>query len=91
MKKSRSDLVHGDKNGVLVSREDLAERCSSIEPGKEQLYEINAKKPLQRKLVFLEFLLSRPAPNIYSGRKRSNNYRYIKYNRASSNITITRA
>jgi len=83
MKKSRSKLVHGDKNCILVSREDLAERCSSIEPGTEKLYEINAKKPVQRKSDFLEFLLSRPAPNNYSGRKRSDKYRYITFIRAS--------
>ena len=78
MKKRPSDLVHGNKNGILVSREDLVERGSSNGSDKEQLYEINAKKPLQRNSVFLEFLLSRPAPNSYGGRKRSDKYRYIK-------------
>ena len=78
MKKGHSDSTLRGKNCIRVSPEELAERCSTRESSKEQLYEINAQETLHRNPVFLEFLLNRPPPNINRDRKRGKNYRYVK-------------
>ena len=54
------------KHRIHVSQEELAERCSTGESNKEQLYNINSKETLHRDPAFLEFLLKRPAPFTYS-------------------------
>ena len=78
MKKGHSNSNLLGKNCIRVSPEELAERCSTRESNKEQLYIINAQESMHRKPVFLEFLNNRPAPDTNWGRKRSKNYRYVK-------------
>ena len=46
MKKGHSDSTLWGKNCIRVSTEELAERCSTRNSTKEQLYEINAQETI---------------------------------------------
>ena len=76
MKKGDSDSILLGKNCILVSPEELAEKCSTRNSNKEQLYEINAQETLHRNPVFLEFLINQASPNSKWDRKRSKKYRH---------------
>jgi hypothetical protein len=78
MKKDHSDSILWGKNCILVSPEELAEKCSTMDSNKEQLYEIKAQETLHRNPVFLEFLINQASPNTKWVRKRRKNYRYLK-------------
>jgi hypothetical protein len=58
MKKDQSDPPLLGKYCVLISPEELAEKCSKNN-SKKQLYEIKAQETLHRNPIFLEFLINR--------------------------------
>lgn len=77
MKKGHFDSILLGKNCILVSPEELAEKCSTRNSNNEQLYEINAQETLHRNPVFLEFLINRASPNTKWDRQQSKNYRFL--------------
>ena len=77
MKKGHYNSTLWGKNCILVSSEELAEKCSTRESNKEQLYEIKAQETLHRNPVFLEFLINQASQNTKLVRKRSKNNRYL--------------